>query len=115
MFSSHRLGKRRWTLGLTLLASVIALGLGVTLRQSMSASAVASAAQQALDCREWASAGRLAAIALLFAGWPTLIRLRARSNLRMLVSMQGRRWRVTAWLLAFELIIGQNLLGRLLG
>ena len=106
---------RRWTLGLTLLAGIVTVGLGVVLRHSISASTVASTSQLAMNCREWASAGRLATIAILFVGWPTLVRLGTRFNVRTIAQAQQYRWRVTAWLFVLELTIGQNLLGRVLG
>ena len=106
---------RSWTFGLTLLAGVVAVGLGVVLRHSISPSTVASVSQHAKNCREWASAGRLAAITILYFGWPTLIRLGTRLNVPTIAQLQPYRCRVTAWLLILELTIGQNLLGRLLG
>ena len=109
------MAKHRWTFGLTLLAGVVTVGLGVVLSHSISATTVANASQLAMNCREWASAGRLAAIAILYVGWPTLIRRGTRMNVPTIAQLQPYRWRVTAWLLILELTIGQNLLGRVLG
>ena len=109
------MAKHRWTFALTLLAGIVTVGLGVVLRHSISASTVASTSQLAMNCREWASAGRLATIAILFVAWPTLMKLGMRFHVRTIARVQPYRWRVTAWLLILELTIGQNLLGRLLG
>ena len=109
------MAKHRWTFGLTLLAGVVTVGLGVVLRHSISATTVANTSQLAMNCREWVSIARLATISILFVAWPTLMKLGMRYNVRTIARVQQYRWRVTAWLLVLELTIGQNLLGRVLG
>ncbi len=114
VFSSHRLGKRRWTLGLTLLASVIALGFGVALRQSISPSTIDDTSKIVLDYRMWASGGRLSAIAIVIAAWPRIIEIGVRMAGLNLAHFRAHRWRVAGWLLAIELMVGQDLPGKLL-
>lgn len=61
-----------------------------------------------------ASAARLTAIALVFAVWPWIVGRVVQGTGSSFESTQQLRWRVTAWLLIFELVLGQDLPGRLL-
>ena len=110
----HR-GKRRWTRRLTVIAILSSLILGIVLWQSLSLSALDSTANQISELKNQASVIRLFVIAALFLAWPFVVRLATRLFGLSASRLQSARTRVCGWLLVFELLIGQNLLGRALG
>ncbi|MDN3519021.1 histidine kinase [Aquisalimonas lutea] len=57
---------------------------------------------------------RWAAIALVAAAWPSIARWLARGRADDESERLVRfRWRITEWLIVLEIVLGQNLLGRL--
>ena len=115
VLSNDRTSKRRWTFGLTLLACAIALGLGLAISLPTSLVTLQGIAERLSACREIASAIRFLIIALIALAWPKMVRLLVQTTDARFDRIQALRWRVTAWLLTLEIVLGQNLLGRLFG
>ena len=107
--------KRHWTFGLTLLTCAIALGSGLVISGPASRVTLEGIAERLSACREMASALRLLIIALTALAWPKMVRRLVQTTDARFDRIQALRWRVTAWLLTLEIVLGQNLLGRLFG
>ena len=108
--------RRRGLLGLTLLAVVLTIAVGVVLWQAVELSSVSTVSAQIDQFKPFASGVRLALIGLLAALWPRLVHLAHRSGRvddSQRDSLLAQRWRVVGWLLVIELMIGQNLFGRI--
>ena len=105
--------KRHWTFGLTWLTCAIALGLGFVISHPTSLATLKGIAERLNACREMASALRLLIIALTALAWPKMVRRLVQTTDARFDRIQALRWRVTAWLLTLEIVLGQNLLGRL--
>ena len=108
--------RRLGLLGLTALAVVLTIGVGLLLWQAVELSDMSQVSAQIDQIKPFASGIRLALIGLLAALWPRLIHLAHRSG-RVEDSQQSNllalRWRLVGWLLVIELVLGQNLLGRI--
>lgn len=111
MFGNVR--RHRWTLGLVVLTGAIALGLGLSFPQSMTPSSLGPVTERLREYREMASAVRLVAILMACLAWPRLVRSFVSPSNPAFERINRARWRVTAWLLLFELVLGQGLLERL--
>ena len=116
-FSKAIIARRRGLLGFSLLAIVLAIGVGTFLWQTVGVSSVSRVSDQVQQLKPIAAAIRLGLIALLAAAWPWLVELayrygRADENKRD--QLLAQRWRVVGWLLVIELMLGQNLLGQFL-
>ena len=102
-------------LGLSLLAAVLAAGVGVLLWQAVELSSMAQVAARIDELKPIATGIRLALIGLVAVLWPWLIGL---ANLAVRIGEQQRddllaqRWRLVGWLLVIELVLGQDLLAR---
>ena len=107
--------ERRWTRRLTVLAILCSLTLGIVLWQSLSLSALDSAANRMGELKNKSSVVRLIVIAVILLAWPFVVRLGTRLFGPSASRLQSARYRVCGWLLVIELLIGQNLLGRALG
>ena len=108
--------RRRGLLGLTVLAVVLTMGVGLLLWQAVELSSVSTVFAQIDRFKPFASGVRLALIALLAALWPRLVHLahrRGRVDDSQRDSLLVQSWRVVGWLLVIELMIGQNLFGRI--
>lgn len=107
---------RRWFLTLSLVTTVLALAAGVVLWQAVEMSSVARVSERLERWQPAMAAGRLGLIGLVAALWPRLPSLWRGPG----VGDSGRarwmawRWRVVAWLVIIELVIGQGLPGGLL-
>ena len=103
---------------LAMLTVVLALIIGAVLMYALKASTVA-AVQSSIDSYTPYLMGlRLLAIALIAYAWPKLIRYAQHSgriSTELETQLQSWRWRMVSWLLIIELLLGQNLVGRLLG
>lgn len=106
---------RRWFLTLSLATAVLALAAGVVLWQAVEVSSVAGVSERLDRWRPAMAGARLVSIGLLAALWPRLPSLWGspgggdRGQARWI----AWRWRVVAWFLVIELVIGQDLPGRL--
>ncbi len=108
---------RRWFLRLTILAIVLALTIGTVLIYVLQISSVV-AVQSSIDSYQPFLTGlRLFLIGLIAYAWPKLNQWAEQSGRisqergRQLLSL---RWRIPGWLLIIELVLGQNLVGRVL-
>ena len=108
--------RRRALLGFSILAIVLTMGVGLLLWQAVELSSVSQVSDQIDRFKPIASGIRLVLIGLLALLWPRLVHSvhslglidqEKRENLLAL------RWRVVGWLLIIELILGQNLFGRM--
>ena len=116
MFRNGLAVRRRWFVLLTLLVSGLALGIGAFLWHAVQTSSV-FAVQTRIDVmKPIFIAIRLLVIGLVALSWPGITRRLYRwghvdeAKAARLLSL---RWRIVAWLVVIELMLGQNLLGRL--
>ena len=105
---------RRGTLGLSVLAVVLAAGVGVLLWQAVELSSMAQVAARVDGLRPLATGIRLVVIGLVAVLWPWLIGLAHRAGRigeDKRDDLLAQRWRLVGWLLVIELVLGQDLLG----
>ena len=110
--------RRAGFLGLSLLAIVLVLVVGVLLWQAVALTSLAEVGQTVDQFKPIAAGIRLLLIGLLaIIAWPRLVASATRTrndDERTQVHWLALRWRVIGWLLVIELVLGQNLLGRFL-
>jgi len=108
---------RRGLVGLSVLAVVLAAGIGVLLWQAVELSSMAQVAARVDELKPFATGFRLALIGLVAALWPWLIGLANRAGRigeQQRDDLRAQRWRLLGWLLVIELVLGQDLLRRFL-
>ena len=108
---------RRGLVGLSVLAVVLAAGIGVFLWQAIELSSVVQVAAQVDELKLLATGIRLVVIGLVAVLWPWLIGLAHRAGHigeERRDDLLAQRWRLVGWLLVVELVLGQDLLGRFL-
>ena len=117
VFHNGRALRRRWLLLLTLLAFVLALVAGGILWHSVETSSVV-VMQTRVDAMKPVFTGiRLFLIALVAVVWPFVtsnLHRWGRIDEAQATTMLALRWRIVAWLVVIELVLGQNLLGQVL-
>jgi hypothetical protein len=108
--------RRRWLATLSLAAALAAFASGVLLWQAVELSSLTAVSERVEKMKPLMSALRLALIGLLAVLWPWLSRLGVRFGAATETARgwMALRWRVFAWLLVIELVVGQNLFGRLI-
>ena len=109
---------RRGLLGLSVVAVVLAAGVGVLVWQAVELSSVAQVAAWVDGLKPLATGIRLVLIGLLAVLWPWLIGVAHRTGRigkDRRDHLLAQRWRLVGWLLIIELVLGQDLLGRFLG
>jgi hypothetical protein len=108
--------RRRWLITSSLAAALAAFASGVLLWQAVELSSLAAVSERVEKTKPLMSAFRLALIGLLAVFWPWLSRLGVRLGAATETARgwMALRWRVVGWLLAIELVVGQNLFGRLI-
>ena len=110
--------RRRGFFTLSGVAAGAVIAVGVVLWQVVEFSSLTAVAQRVDQAKPFLGGLRFALIGLLALFWPWLSRLRQRLDddhgLRQ-ARWMALRWRIVGWLLIIELIIGQNLLGRVVG
>ena len=115
VFSKVSSKRRRWFVGLSLLAVALIFAVGALLWQAAELSSLSAVSDQVARLKPFGGAIRLLLIAMLAALWPRLVDLAIRAG-RFDVTDHSQllalRWRVVIWLLIIELMIGQNLFGR---
>ncbi len=108
---------RRWFFLMTLLAFALVLLAGGILWHSLETSSI-NEIQVRIEGMKSIFAGiRWLLIVLITATWPSIINSLHRLNWidqAQKIVMRGQRWRVMAWLVVIELMLGQNLLGQVL-
>ena len=109
--------RRRWFLLLTLLAFVLALVVGGGLWHSIGTSSMV-AIQTRVDAMKPVFTGfRLFLITLVAMAWPFLtnsLHRWGRINEAQATTIRAQRWRIVAWLMVIEGVLGQNLLSQVL-
>ena len=109
--------RRRWFVLLTLLAFVLALGIGALLWYSVQTAPVVAVQTRIEAMKPVSTAIRLLVIGLVALSWPAIHRALHRwgrvdeAGAARLLSL---RWRTVTWLLVIEVMLGQNILGRFL-
>ena len=108
--------RRRGLLGFSILAIILTMGVGLFLWQATELSSVSKVSARIEQFKPFAGGIRLALIGLLAVLWPRLVhlvhslgRIDQEQRERLLIL----RWRVVGWLLVIELLLGQNLFGRM--
>jgi hypothetical protein len=107
--------RRRWCLTLSLLAAAAMIAVGAVLWQAVELSSLAAVSERVNRWRPLLGGLRLTLIGVLAAAWPWLSLLTSHaSDEASLARWMALRWRVVGWLLVIELVIGQNLPGRVI-
>jgi len=113
--SSNAMPKHRSGLVvMSLLAFILVLAVGAYLWQVVGASSLSVVQSQIGQLQPFLSKLRLLLIGLIALFWPTMMDLLyrlGRIDAGGRVQLLTLRWRVTAWMVVIELILGQNLLG----
>lgn len=115
--SNGFLSRRVGLLGLSLLALVLVLAVGMLLWQAVALTSLAAVAQAVDQFKPVATGVRLLLIGLLAIAWPWIVAFVANTrnaDERAKKDWLVLRWRVIGWLLIIEVVLGQNLLGRFL-
>ena len=115
MFSKAPSMRRRWFIGLSFLAVGLIFAVGALLWQAAELSSLSTVSEQVAQLKPFAGAIRLLLIGVLATLWPRLVDLAVRYG-RVHATERSKlyalRWRVVAWLLIIELIIGRDLVSR---
>jgi hypothetical protein len=109
--------QRRWFVRMTLLAIVLALITGSILMYAVQLTSITAVHGLVNTYGAWLGILRLAFIACVALLWGPVVRQLRAGNRIYQVRMHellALRWRVIAWLLILELLIGQNLVPRLI-
>ena len=106
--------RRRWTLVLALLAFALTLAIGGLLWHSVETASVVEIQGQVMAMKPVFMTVRLSAITVLGLLWPMLVNVFHRwgriGDARR-AELLAVRWRIIAWLVVIEVVLGQNLLG----
>ena len=106
---------RRGLFGLSVLAVVLAAGVGAVLWQAVELSSMAQVAARVDGLKLVATGIRLALIGLVAVLWPWLIGLAHRAGRigeEQREDLLAQRWRLVGGLLVIELVLGRDLIGR---
>ncbi len=100
-----------------MLTIVLALTIGTVLMHTIQISSVV-AVQSSIDSyKPFVTGLRLVVIGLIAYAWPKLIQYAEQSgriSKERGTQLLAQRWRLVGWLLIIELVLGQNLVGRVL-
>ena len=100
-----------------MLAIVLALTIGTVLMHTIEISSVVAVQSSIESYKPLLTGLRLAAIGLIAYAWPKLIQYAQQSgriSKERRTQLLAQRWRAVGWLLIIELVLGQNLVGRVL-
>ena len=106
---------RSGLLGLSVLAVVLAAGIGVLLWRAVELSSMAQVAARVDGLKPVATGMRLALFGLVATLWPWLLGLAHRAGRigeKQRDDLLEQRWRLVGWLLVIELVLGQDVFGR---
>ena len=115
VFSKVSFMRRRWFFGFSLLAVGLIFVVGALLWQAAELTSLSVVSEEVARLKPFTGVIRLLFIAMLAAFWPRLVDLAIRSgrvDITERSRLLGLRWRIVAWLLIIELMIGQDLFGR---
>ena len=105
--------RRRWVFTLSLVAALAVIAMGVFLWQAVELNSLMTVSQRVDQAKPLLGGLRLTLIGLLALLWPWL---RGRvDDEPVRARWMALRWRIVGWLLVIELVIGQNLFGRVVG
>ena len=111
------MARRHWFWRLCLVTFLGTIIIAAALMMLLQGSSITSL-QSSIDAHHYhLTAIRLAVIGLITLSWPRLIRHaehKGHIGIDRSVELTALRWRVLAWLLVIELLIGQNLMWWLL-
>lgn len=108
--------RRRWLVGLSVLAAVLVLGAGLVLWRAVELTSLASVSEEIARLKPLTAALRLGLIGLVALLWPKVVDVvgcMRGADERTQALWQRLRWRMVGWLLVIELLLGHNLLGTL--
>ena len=111
------MGERRWFLRLSMLTVVLAIMITGVLMVSLQGSGIAALHSSIDSYKSEFMWMRLIAIGLIALAWPRLLQYARRSgriSKEHSAELTSQRWRIIGWLLVIELLLGQNLVWRLL-
>ena len=107
---------RRWFWRLCLIAAIATVAIGSLLLMLLQKSSI-PALHAGIDAYHYPlTALRVAVIGTIALSWPRLIRFsehRGTISIDRSIELASLRWRVFAWLLCIEALIGQDLIGQL--
>lgn len=114
---TESVGQRRWFWRLCLITVLAAIAIGVALLLLLKGSSITSL-RAGVDAYHFPlTALRLGIIGLIALAWPRLIRHSEHwgyISIDRSIELASMRWRILAWLLLIEMLIGQNLIWWLL-
>ena len=102
--------RQSWTLTLTLLMCISALGIGVLLWHTQGILQLMATTEPLATIKFWSRVIRLSLIVLLGAAWHSIIRHLVLASDSRFDALLRARWRVIAWLLVVEAILCQHFL-----
>ena len=111
------MSKRRWFLRLCVLTIVSVITIGAALIISLKSTSLESLRANIDDYRINMTVARLSLIGLIALIWPKLVQsseLSGAISIERSIELKDFRWRIISWLLLIELLLGQNLIWRLL-
>ena len=111
------MSKRRWFLRLCVLTIASAIVIGAVLIVLLQSASLESLQSSIDDYRIKTTAIRLMIIGLIALIWPRLVQsteLSGAISIERSAELKNLRWRIVGWLLLIELLLGQNLIWRLL-
>ena len=111
------MSKRRWFLLLCVLTIISAIVIGAVLMALLQSASLESLQSSIDDYRINMTVARLSLIGLIALIWPRLVQsteLTGAISIERSAELKNLRWRIISWLLLIELLLGQNLLWRLL-
>ena len=111
------MGERRWLLRLCMLTVVCAVMIGAVLMFSLQGSSIGALQSRIESHKSELTGMRMALIGLVAYAWPRLLQYAQRSgriSKQRRTELMSLRWRMVGWLLVIELLLGQNLIWRVL-
>lgn len=109
--------RRRWFFFMTLLAIVLTMAMGSILWYSIETSSLVSIQARVVAIKPIFTGIRLFLIALVAILWPFItngLHLMRKIDADQQATLNTLRWRIVIWLVVFELVLGQNLIGQIL-
>ena len=109
--------RRRWFFFMTLLAIVLTMAMGGILWYLVETSSLGTIQARVVAIKPIFTGIRLFLIALVAILWPFItngLHLMRKIDADQQATLNTLRWRIVTWLVVFELVLGQNLIGQIL-